>query len=309
MAYDYHTPVLTDTVLSFLQPHTDGIYVDATMGGGGHTESLLRACAPSGRVIGFDADEEALKYAKERLNKFGDRVEFVHDNFSHMTAGLAQLQISGVDGIVFDLGVSSRQIDSPERGFGFREDQPLDMRMDRRQVADAGTVLNTYDERSLADIFWRFGEERNSRRIAREIVRARLKEPISSTAHLAGLVESSVGGKFLTKSLARVFQAIRIEVNQELDHLSRALVVSASLLKKGGRLVVLSYHSLEDRIVKEFIKEHSRTSVPSGHKYIADRPVMPDLIALTKKPVTASESELERNPRSRSAKLRAAEKC
>jgi len=309
MAYDYHTPVLTDTVLSFLQPNTDGIYVDATMGGGGHAESLLRACAPSGRVIGFDADEEALVYARGHLNKFADRVQFVHDNFSHMTAALAQLQISGVDGIVFDLGVSSRQIDSPERGFGFREDQPLDMRMDQRQEADARTVLNTYDERSLADIFWRFGEERNSRRIAREIVRARLKDPITSTARLAGLVESSVGGKFLTKSLARVFQAIRIEVNQELDNLSRALDASASLLKKGGRLVVLSYHSLEDRIVKDFIREHSRTAIPSGHKYIADRPKTPDFIPLTKKPVIASESERERNPRSRSAKLRAAEKC
>jgi 16S rRNA (cytosine1402-N4)-methyltransferase len=309
MAYDYHTPVLTNTVLSFLQPNSDGIYVDATLGGGGHAESLLRASAPSGRVIGFDADEEALQYAKGRLNTFADRVQFVHDNFSHMTAALALLQISRVDGILFDLGVSSRQIDSPERGFGFREDQPLDMRMDRRQGADARNVLNTYDEKTLADIFWKFGEEKNSRRIAREIVRARLKGPIASTAQLAGLVESSVGGKFLTKSLARIFQAIRIEVNQELVNLGKALDAAASLLKTGGRLVVLSYHSLEDRMVKEFIREKSRTVVPSGHKYIADLPRTPELVALTKKPVVASEAERGSNPRSRSAKLRAAEKC
>ena len=308
MNHDYHTPVLAETVLSLLHPAAGGVYVDATLGGGGHAEALLRASAPSGRVIGFDADEEAIEFSRYRLNSFADRMHYVHDNFSHMTDTLANLHIAGVDGMLFDLGVSSRQLDSAERGFSFQHEQRLDMRMDRRQGPDARTLLNTYDEKSLADIFWRYGEEKHSRRIAKVLLRARKESRIESTTQLAGIVASAIGGRFLQKSLARIFQAIRIEVNQEMDNLRRALASGTALLNRGGRLVVISYHSLEDRIVKEFFKEHARTSIPSGHKYLPDLPQEPEFVILTKKPIVASDQELRLNPRARSAKLRAAEK-
>jgi 16S rRNA (cytosine1402-N4)-methyltransferase len=308
MNNDYHTPVLAETVLSLLQPIDGGVYVDATLGGGGHAEAILRASAPSGRVIGFDADDEALQFTKKRLIDFSSRVQYVHDNFSHMTAALSALNISGVNGILFDLGVSSRQLDSAERGFSFQREQNLDMRMDRRQHLDARMVVNTYDEKTLADIFWRYGEEQQARRVARQVVRARVESPIETTERLAAIVGSVAGGKFLQKSLARVFQAIRIEVNGEMENLRRALASGSALLGRGGRMVVISYHSLEDRIVKEFFKEHARTSIPSGHKYLPDRLQEPDVAILTRKPIVATDEEVGSNPRSRSAKLRAAEK-
>lgn len=305
---DYHTPVLAEAVLSYLQPKHNGIYVDATLGGGGHTENILIASSPNGRVIGIDTDEDALLYAKHRLERFGHRFQYVHDNFSHMNDSLNTLGVAKVDGILFDLGLSSHQVNTGERGFSFQHDNELDMRMNRRQAADAKTVINTYDEKSLADIFWQFGEERESRRIARNVVRRRTSRPITTTAQLAEVIGSSVGGKFLQKSLARIFQAVRIEVNREMENLRQALSTCADLLNTGGRLVVISYHSLEDRIVKEFIRDQSRTAIPSGHKYIPDQPHEPKFLVLTKKPLEANDKERELNSRARSAKLRAAER-
>ncbi len=304
----YHVPVLVDEVLTFLVPTPGGTYVDGTLGGGGHAEHMLSLCGPDGTLIGFDQDGDALAFARERLFPFGDRVTYRKGNFSTLVPTLEELGVDGVQGILLDLGVSSHHLDAAERGFSFQADAPLDMRMDRDQALDARTVVNTYEVGDLTDVFRTYGEERNAYRIARVIVRARERRPIETTGELAAAVESAVGGKFLKKTLARVFQGIRIEVNRELDHLSSALRQGVDALALGGRIVVISYHSLEDRIVKEFFRDEARTAIPSGHPLIADTPVEPRLRILTRKPVEATPEECARNPRARSAKLRAAER-
>jgi 16S rRNA (cytosine1402-N4)-methyltransferase len=209
---------------------------------------------------------------------------------------------------LLDLGVSSYQIDEPSKGFSFQTDELLDMRMDRHQQVDAKHVVNQYDEQALVDILWTYGEEKHSRRIAKAIVQRRIEQPIETTGQLAALIERTIGGRFLNKTLARVFQAIRIEVNNELENLRQALCDCVDVLNPGGRLVVISYHSLEDRLVKYAFRAASAQSIPSGNKIIPDTPLQPVLTMLTRKPVTASEEEMAVNPRSRSAKLRAAEK-
>jgi 16S rRNA (cytosine1402-N4)-methyltransferase len=209
---------------------------------------------------------------------------------------------------LLDLGVSSYQIDEPSKGFSFQTDELLDMRMDRHQQVDAKHIVNKYDEQALVDILWMYGEEKHSRRIAKAIVQRRVEQPIETTGELATLIERTVGGRFLNKTLARVFQAVRIEVNNELENLRQALCDCVDVLNPGGRLVVISYHSLEDRLVKYAFRAASAQSIPSGNKIIPDTPLQPVLTMLTRKPVTASEEEKAVNPRSRSAKLRAAEK-
>lgn len=308
MTDDFHTPVLVEVVLSFLQPTQDVGYVDATLGGGGHAERILKASSPSGRLIAFDADGDALEYGKKRLAEFSDRMIYVHDNFSNIRKSLNELNIRNIKGILLDLGVSSRQLDDVARGFSFQRTHRLDMRMDRRSAFDARQVVNSYPVERLAGILSKYGEEKHSKKIARRIIDVRAGQPIETTGQLSNIVESVVGKRFLKKSLARVFQAIRIEVNDELNNLQAALRESLDVMNPGGRLVVISYHSLEDRIVKDFFREQSITSVPSGHKYLPDRPVSPRLRVLTKKPVVAGETEIQQNPRARSAKLRAAEK-
>jgi 16S rRNA (cytosine1402-N4)-methyltransferase len=215
------------------------------------------------------------------------------------------LNVLMINGLLLDLGVSSFQIDEESKGFSFRGDEKIDMRMDRRQTWSGWDVVNTYDEKKLADVLWRYGEERNSRRIARRIVEART---IDSTGKLAATIEDAVGKKFLIKTLARVFQAIRIEVNDELRSLEQALTDSVELMMEGGRIVVISYHSLEDRIVKKFFRNASLDKIPSGHKYVPDEVITPKLRVLTKSPLLASVPEIDRNPRARSAKLRVAER-
>jgi 16S rRNA (cytosine1402-N4)-methyltransferase len=269
---------------------------------------MLTLSSPDGRLIGFDQDIDALATARERLSRFGDRVTYRKGNFSTLAAALRELGTGPVDGILLDLGVSSHHIDDAERGFSFQADAPIDMRMDRDQLLDGGTVVNTYAPEALMKILWTYGEERNAKRIVHAIVRERERHSIDSTGELAVAVESAVGGRFLRKTLARVFQAIRIEVNRELEHLSLALRQSVDALAVGGRIVVISYHSLEDRIVKDFFRDEARTVIPSGHVLIADTPAVPHLRPLTRKPVEASPEECGRNPRSRSAKLRAAER-
>ncbi len=308
MADEYHTPVLAEEALRFLNPVSNGIYVDGTLGGGGHTERMLMMSAPAGKVIAFDRDSDAITYAKNRLAPFGDRVLYCNENFSSLDNVLRNLGIQQVQGILLDLGVSSRQIDERERGFSFQEQSRIDMRMDKRQQHDGWTVVNTYTVEQLEEIFRVYGEERQSRRIAKKIVSERERKPIESTNELSTVVESVVGGRFLKKSLARVFQAIRIEVNQELRHLRSVLSKSIDVMETGARIVVLSYHSLEDRIVKDFFRGASKTSEPSGNKLVPDKQLQPRLRLLTKKPVEATETEITANPRSRSAKLRAAER-
>jgi 16S rRNA (cytosine1402-N4)-methyltransferase len=304
----YHTPVLLQEVLTYLLTTKSGFYIDGTLGGGGHAEAVLERLEPAGKVIGIDLDDDALAESGKRLAHFGGRAIIVKENFRNIKNVLSQHGVNSVQGILLDLGVSSFQIDVTEKGFSFRSDAPLDMRMDRYQKLDACQVVNQYDEQSLADILWKYGEERYSRRIAKEMIQYRNHRPIESTGQLAAIIEQTVGGRFLNKTLARVFQAVRIEVNNEIENLRHAIGECVDVLSSGGRLVILSYHSLEDRLVKEAFRTASAKMIASGHKMVPDTPVQPVLDVLTRKPVTASEKEMAANPRSRSVKLRAAEK-
>jgi 16S rRNA (cytosine1402-N4)-methyltransferase len=304
----YHTPVLREEVLSSLITSTGRIYVDATLGGGGHAESILQRLDPTGVLVGLDADPDAIQFATSQLSSYQGRAVLVHSNFRDISAALAQKGFDRVSGILFDLGVSSYQLDEPSRGFSFRTDDILDMRMDRTQALDARAVVNQYEERELADILWMYGEERASRRIASAIVRRRTQSPLQTTGELTAIVKAIVGERFLVKSLARVFQALRIEVNNELMNLEAALAQAIALLETGGRLVVISYHSLEDRIVKDTLKREAASVQRSGNKLVPDIPLQPKVRILTKKPIQATDEECSRNPRSRSAKLRVAEK-
>ncbi len=290
----YHTPVLLDEVLSFLRPKEGGTYVDCTLGGGGHAEAVLNAMSGKGTLVGFDRDSDAIRAAGERLGRFGSSVALVPRNFDAVRNRLRQLNINEVDGFLLDLGVSSHQLDDPGRGFSFQQEGPLDMRMDAEATVSGLKIVNTYPEEELKRIFKEYGEERMSSRIAWRIARHREERPLETTADLANAVRRAVGGRFILKSLARIFQAIRIEVNDELENLRRFLGEAIPLMVVGGRIVVISYNSLEDRIVKTWMREEGRVN---------DR-----LTLLTKKPVVPSELEVSVNKRSRSAKLRAAER-
>jgi 16S rRNA (cytosine1402-N4)-methyltransferase len=291
--------------LELLVTDPGGVYVDATLGGGGHSEALLQRLSLAGRVVAIDQDDDAIAEATARLSGFAGRVEIRRANFGNIAAELNSADVASVDGMLLDLGVSSHQLDDAARGFSFRGEERLDMRMDRRSGRSAYDVVNDADEQELTRILWEYGEERRSRQIARAIARQR---PVETTAQLARIVESLTPGPMATKSLARVFQAIRIEVNQELERLRKCLADAPGLLKRGGRLVVISYHSLEDRIVKEFIRDAAAERIPSGSKYLPDEPRTPTLRPLTKKPIVAGPEEQRSNPRARSAKLRAAER-
>lgn len=308
MNNDFHTPVLAETAIQYILTVPDGIYVDGTLGGGGHAELLLVNASAHATLVGFDVDPSGLMFAQARLMRFGDRVRYLHDNFANLRTRLLGVNIERIHGLLLDLGMSSRHIDDPSRGFSFQVESRLDMRMDPRQSLDAQSVVGSFSQDQLADLFWKYGEERNSRSIARKIVSERQRKPIRTTTELAGIVEAAVGRKYLRQTLARVFQAIRIVVNNELENLETALHDVIDFLVPGGRIVVISYHSLEDRIVKEFFRTEARRSVSSGNKLIPDRPLEPRLRILTKKPIEADPKEIERNPRSRSAKLRAAER-
>lgn len=287
----YHTPVLLEETIRQLQPRAGGLYVDATVGGGGHTEAILRASGPDGRVIGLDWDEEAIAASRARLCEWGDRVQWVQASFGELRDVLARLRVTGVDGVLFDLGVSSRQFDEPSRGFSFQQEGPLDMRMSRQTSLTAREVLATADEVELARIFFEYGEERRSRAIARRIVQERSRAPLETTSQLVRVVERVLGPKRgWVHPATRVFQALRIHVNRELDNLRDGLAAAVDALNPGGRVAVISFHSLEDRIVKWFFREQTAVRI------------------VTKKPVTASDEEVNANPRARSAKLRVAEK-
>lgn len=292
----YHQPVLLREAVQQLQPRSGGQYVDCTIGGGGHAEEILRASAPNGQLIGLDCDDEAIIASRERLQEFGTRVHLVRANFVELERVLMQVGVTTVDGVLLDLGVSSRQFDEPSRGFSFQREGPLDMRMDRQLEASARDILRTASLEELGQIFYTFGEERRARAIARRIVNERERNSIETTTQLAQLVERVLGPKRgRIHPATRVFQALRIAVNSELENLKRVLAGAVNVLKPGGRIAVISFHSLEDRIVKHFFIGQSRNETPA-------------LRVVTKKPVIASEEEVESNPRARSAKLRVAEK-
>jgi len=297
MDTSYHTPVLRDAVVSLLVRRDDGTYVDCTLGGGGHAEAICERLSRRGRLIGIDRDPDATAAAAQRLSPFGRKAEIIRASFSEFPVLLGGRGIEAVDGILFDLGVSSHQLDDSNRGFSYRGSGPLDMRMDPSAELTAGVLLNERDAAEIADILFTFGEERYSRRIARRIVEARQRAPLETTADLSAAVERSVGKKFLRKSLSRVFQALRIAVNDELLELESALHSAVEMLRPAGRIVVISYHSLEDRIVKAVFKSESSSA---GTR--------PRLMLITKRPLTPAEDEIHGNPRARSAKLRCAER-
>ena len=293
-----HIPVMSEEVLLLLVRESDRTYLDCTVGYSGHAEKILEASGSNSRLIGIDRDEVAIAASREKLARFGGRVVLFHGHFVDLKRHLTLNGISQVDGILFDLGVSSPQLEEPARGFSFQGDGPLDMRMDQSMSGTAAELVNRWPEAQLADSIFQFGEERFSRRIARAIVCARQRHPLTTTKELVSVIEGAVPANYRHGRLhcaTRTFQALRIAVNQELDCLEPALRDAVDVLSPGGRLCVISFHSLEDRIVKHTLRTLSSTDDPA-------------LVVLTKKPQVPSREESGRNPRSRSAKLRAAQR-
>lgn len=309
MGEDYrHLPVLLEEVLLALRPRAGGCYLDATTGGGGHAARLLQASAPSGRLYGCDRDEAAIEAARERLAEFAGRVELRQGNFSDL---LDWIEPASCDGVLFDLGVSSPQLERPERGFSFLHDGALDMRMDRRQTLTAAQLVNEASVDDLARIFFRFGEEPEGRRLARAIDRERQRVRFETTRQLAGLIERLQPRRGRRVHPAtKVFQALRMAVNDELSALERGLAAALELLVPGGRLAVISFHSVEDRVVKLFGRRQSREYAVEGELDVPElrKPVEPRLRWVTRKAQPARAEEVMRNPRARSAKLRVLEK-
>lgn len=301
-----HIPVLLDEVIAALQPQPGGVLIDGTLGAGGHTGAWLDASAPDGRVLAFDLDTVAIDLARKNLANYGSRVEIVHGSYGQMGEIAPARGFEAVDAVLLDLGFSSMQIDDPARGFAFRFDAPLDMRFDTTQVKTADMLVNGLPQDELADIIYEYGEERYSRRVARAIVQAR---PIHRTGELAEIVERALPrSKERIHPATRTFQALRIAVNDELGTLERTLPQAVDLLKPGGRLAVISFHSLEDRIVKHFMRDAARDCIcpPELPMCVCDHE--PTLEVITRKPITAADAETEENPRARSAKLRVAER-
>jgi 16S rRNA (cytosine1402-N4)-methyltransferase len=305
-----HMPVLLTEVLDFLRVRKEGIYVDCTQGSGGHSEEVLSQLEGTGQLIALDRDQEALDRARDRLGSHSKNLQVFHQNFKELPSLLSRLGIGAVDGCLLDLGVSSNQLDSPERGFSFRLEGPLDMRMDTRQETTAAQLLNECSAEELAEIFWRYGEEKAARRIATAIVEHRKSSKFYTTTDLAQIVEKVKGrrGRPRIHPATLVFQALRIEVNQELVGLEEFLKQAISLLAPQGRLVVISFHSLEDRIVKTVFRKEAGKCVCFHPAEFCTCPRVEQVRILTKKPVTPSPREIESNPRARSSKLRAVEK-
>jgi 16S rRNA (cytosine1402-N4)-methyltransferase len=295
-----HVPVLLAEVLAGLVPQAGGYYIDGTLGGSGHAAAILKMSAPDGRLLGIDADPAAIETAGARLAAFGARAKLVHGNFRDLKRLAHEADFKKVDGILLDLGVSSHQLGTPERGFSFLADAPLDMRMDTTSGETAADMVNEMPESALADVIYRYGEERASRRIARAIVETRRKARIATTGELAAIVERALGGRHgKIHPATRTFQALRISVNRELESLETALPQAVELLTPRGRLAVIAFHSLEDRIVKQFFRDESGYGGAEGPSRLR---------IITKKPLMAGEAETRANPRARSAKLRIAER-
>jgi len=301
-----HTPVMVDEVLHTMATQPGGLYLDCTVGAGGHAEAVLEAASPGGLLLGIDADPRALSVARARLAPFGDAAILLEGNFRDIGAICRAHGFAPVHGVLFDLGLSSMQLSDEARGFSFQTEAPLDMRFSPQQSLTAADIVNTYPEQELAALLWRYGQERHSRAIARRIVRER---PLSTTLELARAVQKAVGGgRFRIHPATRTFQAIRIAVNAELENLTLALDQALDLLGHGGRLVVISYHSLEDAIVKDFLRREARDCICQpdtpvcicGHKATLRR--------VTRGALRPHDDEVAMNPRSRSARLRAAER-
>ena len=297
-----HTPVMTDQVIYYLNCLPGRIYCDGTIGMGGHAKNILEVTSPDGMLLGIDMDSKALAVASERLAEFGDRAILVQGNYKDLPSILASNNLSEIDGVLLDLGVSSFQLDDGGRGFSFLRDEPLGMNFDIHGRRRASQIINQYPESRLADIIWKYGQERWARRIAGRIVAERKKTPIESTAHLVRIICSAVPrskGKRRIHPATRTFQALRMEVNQELENLCQFLEVVWGCLKRGGRVCIISFHSLEDGLVKRRFRDQVKT-----HHGLSEHSMVE---ILTKKPLKPSLEEVRMNPRSRSARMRAAE--
>ncbi len=301
-----HKPVLYKEIIHALQPKSGGRYVDGTLGAGGHARGILEACSPDGHLLGLDVDPQALALSRETLAPYEGRTHLEQASYITITKQLAALKWDFVDGIVLDLGASSMQFDNAERGFSFMQDGPLDMRFGSNAFQSAEDIVNTYDERDLADLIFRYGEDRDARRIAKAIVMSR---PLHSTRELVAVIEKASPRRGdRTHPATQTFQALRIAVNEELASVESVLPQAVAGLRSGGRLAVISFHSLEDRIVKDYFREQSKALVnpPYERIYEVERKAIVEII--NKKPITASDEEVQGNPRARSAKLRVIEK-
>ena len=301
-----HKPVLYKEIIHALQPQSGGRYVDGTLGAGGHARGILEACSPDGHLLGLDVDPQALALSRETLAPYEERAHLVQASYITITKQLAALKWDFVDGIVLDLGASSMQFDNAERGFSFMQDGPLDMRFGSNAFQSAEDIVNTYDERDLADLIFRYGEDRDARRIAKAIVMSR---PLRTTRELVAVIEKASPRRGdRTHPATQTFQALRIAVNEELASVESVLPQAVASLRSGGRCAVISFHSLEDRIVKDYFREQSKDIVnpPYERIYEVERKAVVEII--NKKPIVASDEEVKDNPRARSAKLRVIEK-
>lgn len=308
---DYHTPVMVNEIIQFLDPQNGDIIIDCTIGGGGHSVEIIKRIIPDGMLIGIDQDDDAVAAASKRLIEYTDNVKIIKGNFLYLKEIAASLNINSVDGIIFDLGVSSFQLNEPERGFSFQYNAVLDMRMDRTQNLTAEKLVNTFNEETLTDIIYRYGEEKWAARIAKFIAAKRKEKAIHKTKDLVDIILSAIPVGARTKNIhpaTKTFQAIRIFINNEMESLEKGLDSAVSLLSENGVICVLSYHSLEDRVVKNtFNKYTGKCSCPKNIP-ICTCNAKKELNILTKKALIPSEDEIRKNPRSRSAKLRSAKK-
>ena len=300
-----HQPVLYHEIIHALQPKNKGRYVDGTLGAGGHARGILEACAPDGRLLGLDVDPQALALARETLAPYGERVRLRRASYDSLTETLREIGWDEVDGILLDLGLSSMQLDSPERGFSFQQDAPLDMRFDPASPTTAADLVNALQGDELADLIFRYGEERASRKIAQAIVRAR---PLQTTRQLAAVIESVIPRKGRIHPATQTFQALRIAVNNELERVENVLPQAVAVLRSGGRLAIISFHSLEDRIIKEYFRRESKDLVNPPYEQIYKVEKKATLKEINRKVIVPGEAEVAANPRARSAKLRIAEK-
>src|SRR5215216_4932163 len=301
-----HQPVLYKEIIHALQPQTGGRYVDGTLGAGGHARGIMEASAPDGQMLGLDVDPQALAIARRILAPYEHRIHLAQASYTSLSDQLVRLGWETVDGIVLDLGASSMQFDTPERGFSFMQDAPLDMRFGPHVSQSAADIVNSYSERELADLIYEYGEDRDSRKIARAIVKAR---PLHTTRELVAAIESASPRRGdRVHPATKTFQALRIAVNEELASIAEVLPQTVASLNVGGRLAVISFHSLEDRIVKDFFREQSKDRVNPPYERIYEEERKATLKEVNRKPIVPLDEEIKSNPRARSAKLRIAEK-
>lgn len=301
-----HEPVLYHEIIHALRPRDGGLYVDGTVGAGGHSRGLLESSSPNGKLLGLDLDPQALDLAQKKLSRFGDRATLIQASYLTLHEQLSQLQWKEVDGIVLDFGLSSMQLDTPERGFSFRSDGPLDMRFGPENDVRAADLVNTLPAGELADILYHYGEERRSRRIAQAIVKSR---PVRTTHQLAEIIADIVPkGRSRVHPATKTFQALRIATNDELEAVRQILPLAVSVLTSGGRLAVISFHSLEDRLVKQFFRLENRDCVCPPEMPVCTCGHRASVEVITRKPIRPSQEEVDHNPRARSARLRVAEK-